>query len=130
MGVSDLTAAVAFSRAKRQATALVLVVASLCFAGCLQQRKANCVEFRELADECYVSAGIEPFFEENVDCTKPASSLGEYTCLVTEYTAARDDGACFGVLEAYETVDAASLACFGWDGDLVGDLADDDDSAR
>ncbi len=127
MGVSDMSAAVAFSAAKRQAVASALVLASLCFSGCLQQRKENCIEFRVLADACYASAGLEPFFVENVDCEKPASSLGEYTCLVGEYTAARDDEVCTGAREAYGTVDAASLACFGWDADLAGDAANEDD---
>lgn len=76
-----------------------------------------------LADACYEQAGLDPFFEANVDCEDPVSSVREYRCLIEQYTAAD----CGTPSEAYAAVEAASEECLGWSEPLGGD---DDDSGR
>ena len=94
-------------------------------AGCLGQRRERCREFAAAADACYADAGLPAFFEANVDCEDPVSTLREYNCLLTYY----EDASCTSTAEAYALVDEASLDCLGWNEDLSSTV-DDDDSAR
>ena len=128
-----MPAAVAVVAARRQAgdwlrgfAAVALVLALGTGAGCLEQRQEQCRVFAATADACYVNAGLDRFFQENVDCDRPVSTLEEYRCLVKQYEAAD----CSSQLAAYTAVDDASLECLGWDEGLADQLADDDDSAR
>lgn len=103
---------------------MVLALVAGLAAGCQAQRQERCSAFAAAADACYVSAGLSPFFEANVDCVDPASTLREYTCLLGFYEGA----SCRTAAAAYALVDEASLECLGWNEELSG--ADDDDSAR
>ena len=105
---------------------VVLMFALGTGAGCLEQRQEQCRVFAATADACYVNAGLDRFFQENVDCDRPVSTLEEYRCLVEQYEAAD----CSSPLAAYAAVDEASLECLGWHEGLADQLADDDDSAR
>ena len=75
------------------------------------------------ADACYARAGLDPFFAANVDCEEPLSTVAEYKCLLASYEEAR----CADPANAHAAVDAASLDCLGWNGDLSGDDADSGD---
>jgi len=108
----------------RQATWLALCGLVLALAGCAEQRQEQCRIFAASADACYVNAGLDRFFQENVDCDSPVSSLASYKCLVQEYSGAD----CSTERKAYEVVDAASEQCLGWSEGLADDLVDDDDS--
>ena len=93
-------------------------------AGCLDaQRKPHCEAFVVAADACYARAGLDPFFAQNVNCEEPLSTVPEYKCLLAAY----EDAACADAAEAHAAVDAASLDCLGWNGDLASD-GDDDSS--
>jgi hypothetical protein len=126
MGVSDIAQAVAVSGAKRQAGAL-LALLGIVGVGCQEVRQEQCRVFAATADACYTQAGPDPFFQESVDCSSPASTLRDYRCLVAAY----EEADCPDPLAAYEAVDAASLQCLGWNEDLAAAYsAGDDDSAR
>lgn len=94
--------------------------------GCLEQRQEECRIFAAAADACYVNGGLNRFFQDNVDCDQPASTLRAYKCLVEEYQAAD----CSTELAAYQAVDAASETCLGWSEGLADEVANDDDSGR
>ena len=103
-------------------------------AGCtVTPRAQRCAEFAVAADACMDQAGEPAFFEANVDCASPVSSLREYKCLIEGYERAVDNGLCQDLATASVVVDFVSLTCLGWSGGLSADdddSGDDDDSAR
>lgn len=94
-------------------------------AGCTT-RSARCEAFVAAADACFIQAGEDPFFAENVDCDSPVSSRSEYNCLQESYLRAVDNNLCADREAAELIVDFSSLTCLGWSGSLSTDDDDDD----